>query len=275
MGTRNLTCVVKNGEYKVAQYGQFDGYPDGVGVDILNGLLKPNAINLLRKNVDNLKILTQEAINKEIIKEAGSLENYNKLDYGQKIEIRKLIDEKYPTPTREVAGNIIEMIVDGYNDYISLDVSFAADSLFCEWAYVIDLDKNTFEVYKGFNNIPLTENDRFFFLEKECKDNGYHPVIKIAEFDLNNLPLTSEDFCNQIPSEDEDDENVDKNVEEIKIIINKNNTKSNYMCTSINSLKTIQKNAIEEAMNEKCKISIEYNDKIIFLIDYTDTNNFK
>ena len=109
----------------------------------------------------------------------------------------------------------------------------------------------------------------------ECKDNGYHPVIKIAEFDLNNLPLTSEDFCNQIPSEDEDDENVDKNVEEIKIIINKNNTKSNYMCTSINSLKTIQKNAIEEAMNEKCKISIEYNDKIIFLIDYTDTNNFK
>ena len=27
MGTRNLTCVFKDGEYKVAQYGQWDGYP--------------------------------------------------------------------------------------------------------------------------------------------------------------------------------------------------------------------------------------------------------
>jgi len=28
MGTRNLTCVMKDGQYKVAQYGQWDGYPE-------------------------------------------------------------------------------------------------------------------------------------------------------------------------------------------------------------------------------------------------------
>lgn len=31
MGTRNLTCVVLDGEFKVAQYGQWDGYPEGSG----------------------------------------------------------------------------------------------------------------------------------------------------------------------------------------------------------------------------------------------------
>ncbi len=37
-GTRNLTCVVVGGEYKVAQYGQWDGYPSGQGLTALNFL---------------------------------------------------------------------------------------------------------------------------------------------------------------------------------------------------------------------------------------------
>ena len=37
MGTRNLTLVKdKEGKTKVAQYGQWDGYPEGQGSTILN-----------------------------------------------------------------------------------------------------------------------------------------------------------------------------------------------------------------------------------------------
>jgi len=35
MGTRNLTMVISDGKTKIAQYGQWDGYPSGQGADIL------------------------------------------------------------------------------------------------------------------------------------------------------------------------------------------------------------------------------------------------
>ena len=38
MGTRNLTAVYLDGQYKVAQYGQWDGYPEGQGITALTFL---------------------------------------------------------------------------------------------------------------------------------------------------------------------------------------------------------------------------------------------
>ena len=35
MGTRNLTIVFMDGKYRVAQYGQWDGYPEGQGLTCL------------------------------------------------------------------------------------------------------------------------------------------------------------------------------------------------------------------------------------------------
>ena len=38
METRHLTLVYKNGAFKVAQYGQWDGYPSGQGLTALKFL---------------------------------------------------------------------------------------------------------------------------------------------------------------------------------------------------------------------------------------------
>lgn len=39
MGTRHLIAAKVDGEYKLAQYGQWDGYPEGQGVAVLDFLV--------------------------------------------------------------------------------------------------------------------------------------------------------------------------------------------------------------------------------------------
>lgn len=76
---------------------------------------------------------------------------------------------------------------------LSNRINFAANSLFCEYGWVIDLDKNTFEGYEGFNREALTENERFYFLSDKAED-GYMPVKLVAEWQLDNLP-TLDEMC--------------------------------------------------------------------------------
>ena len=49
MGTRNLTMVISQEKTKVAQYGQWDGYPEGQGVKILSILKKVDMSELKKK----------------------------------------------------------------------------------------------------------------------------------------------------------------------------------------------------------------------------------
>lgn len=192
MGTRNLTMVYKNGEYKVAQYGQFDGYPEGVGATLLNFLKSVN-MDAFNKAIQNVSFHTTkeiDEINKNIDEIRKDIPNYSWKKY-------------YPHLARECGGDILNQIVfNGVNKVLN-DFDFAADSLFCEWAYVIDLDTNKFEVYKGFNQVKLNKNERFYCLEEKSK-NGYHPVKFVKSYDINNLP-DENSFIADFKSKDEDE----------------------------------------------------------------------
>lgn len=165
MGTRHLIVVTSQNKTKVAQYGQFDGYPSGQGSDILNFIFSVN-LSEFKEKVDNLSFYTDD-------------------------EVDILDVKKHPEISRDTSSEILNLIYSGKATKVYSNERFAADGLFCEYCYVLDLDTNKFEVYIG-SKTDLTPEDRFYHLMSFVeKDATYKPVKKVIEFDMKNPPKVS------------------------------------------------------------------------------------
>jgi hypothetical protein len=185
MGTRSLTIVKKNNKTVIAKYAQFDGYPSGLGNSLISAI-KFIGIERIKKIVDCVRVADQEDID--------YINSFNKIvpnkgKYGDDEVEWKL---KFPWVSRECDGADLLYFLDDTCDTgntlaLIFKEDFAADSLFCEWCYVIDLDKGSFEVFRGFNKTPLTEEDRFYYLSDKIK-NDYYPVKILTSYSLNDLP---------------------------------------------------------------------------------------
>ena len=192
MGTRHLICVVKNGEYKVAQYGQWDGQPSGQGVDILNFLQNEMDKTKFENQIEALSFATEEEQNQTWI-EIGA--EPNKM---VSVEVANKHKELYPEYSVDNGSGILRLIQNSDRQLkLRNSIDFAKDSLSCRWGYVIDLDKNTFEVYEGANRNPLNESERFYFLQENLKpiailDTTYYPIKYVVGFDLDKLPTEKE-----------------------------------------------------------------------------------
>lgn len=173
MGTRGLTIVVSEGRHRIAQYGQWDHHPVGVGETVLKFCRKflstPEARDAFRKKLTTCRFGTQEEFEAD-----GAV-------------LGEDFVRKYPTLDRDMGGYVLEHVMSVPGEHILRDsLDFAGDSLFCEWVYVVDLDAETFEVFKGFNEKPLGPEDRFVDLDRPSPK--YHPVRLIERFSLSDLP---------------------------------------------------------------------------------------
>jgi hypothetical protein len=92
-------------------------------------------------------------------------------------------------------------MIDGHN--------FALDSLFCEWAYIVDFDKAVLEVYRGFQEAKHSDGrfaDREPYLPEHRATRGveYWPIRLIQTYSLERLP-TDEQLCSDCdPPEDDE-----------------------------------------------------------------------
>lgn len=206
MGTRHLICVVSNGEYKVAQYGQWDGYPSGQGLSILN-FLHSDQLAAFKENLPKCSWISEDDIAKYWSEFGVNIRENGSISY----EIYNKFSAKHPQLSRDTGADVLKVIASA-PDGVKLrnDYDFSRDSLFCEWAYVIDFDKNTFEVYQGFNEKPLDKSERFYseVLTQYSYNNTYYPVKLLTSFDLSNLPSEDEFLKVCEPPEDEDEEAV-------------------------------------------------------------------
>lgn len=185
MGTRGILMVKSNGEYKVAQYSQWDNYPSGNGFRTVEFINNPSFnTSLFKEKVDNLTEWSNEdlaELNKKV--ENGSLNGRISL---------------YPELSRDTGSDIFKLIYDDKVKKVNLNIDFVKDSIFCEWGWCINLDTNCLDCFKGFQKEPLLENQPFYYLQDYMGE--YYPIKLICSIPFNQLSgfMSANDFENHI-----------------------------------------------------------------------------
>lgn len=208
MGTRNLTLVVLNQQFLLAQYCQWDGYPEGQGITALTFARDRLDRDTFLSNLMACPKPSDEEIQGYYTSVGADGSGWVTIDVASKFKA------KWPTLNRDMGANVLEYIQTNGPSPIRLEVNFAADSLFCEWAWLIDFDKNTFEAYKGFNTTPLPPDARFANLpitpKSDYKDaEQYYPVRLVRSWPLANLP-TNKEFLASFKEDGEEDDAIMK-----------------------------------------------------------------
>lgn len=171
MGTRGLFGFRKNGIDK-AMYNQYDSYPECLG----------------RKVIDWLKTVTPEKLN-EMFDKIVLVNADEKPNETEKAELKECElygddrnSEEWYWAIHAIQGNpsLIEKIADTYGKvYMTDDISFIKESVFCEYAYIVNLDEGVLEFWKGWQTKPWSEN-RYGTDEVSGTSKKYYPCKRIS-----------------------------------------------------------------------------------------------
>lgn len=183
MGTRGLYGIRKNGIDK-ATYNHWDSYPEALGKDIVK-FCKNNGIEKLDKFFNLIELVDSESNpTDEQIVECMSA-GYVDISVSE-----QSIDDWYCL-LRGLQGNFKayqKFIDNNARVYMKDDITFIEDSLFCEYAYIINLDDNVLEFYKGFQQEPQNGNRYGTESTYEGHDGTkYYPCKLIKTFPLGEL----------------------------------------------------------------------------------------
>lgn len=203
MGTRSLIMVQSNNKLKVAQYCQYDGYLLGQGQKVLESVIdladNPGKLEYFRQIVDGCTY-ADEAYFKSCIESVGIPKDTEYMDQQQ----ASVFLANFPEFDRALGAGIIPMLLKRGSLKLKNDEDFAGDSVFCEYAYVVNLDDKLLEVYEGSNEEPLEPSDRFYHLtgseKKDC-----HPIKIVAQYVFDELTKDTFRELNEVLSDDEDE----------------------------------------------------------------------
>lgn len=177
MGTRGLSMVMSNGEFKVAQYGQFDNYPSGAGYDTVKFINSPNFISKdFKDKVDKLEKFTN-----------NELRHIDEARYSGKISSCYIL---FPQLDRNTGPNIFNLINRGIVKKIvdSIEFAYKTHYLGCEWGWCINLDTNCLDCYKGYQDEPLTPEQPFYKYQSSMDEsNKGYPIKLICSIPFNQL----------------------------------------------------------------------------------------
>ena len=178
MGTRGLYGIRKN-DIDKCTYNHYDSYPSYLGSKILE-FCKNNDVEDLKRLFFNIEMVdehgkpTEEQI--RICKEGGYAD----------FSVSSGSEQDWYCLLRNLQGNF-----DAYQKGIDEDlvmfmtegIDFIKNSLFCEYAYIINLDTEMLEYYEGSQHSPQDGN-RY---GRVPMSNGYYPCALKLEIPLDEI----------------------------------------------------------------------------------------
>lgn len=167
-------------------YNHADSDPDVLGFRILKELGAVEDWNSVYRRIDSL----------HSIPETRKLDEYSSM---AETEIRRHFPELDYHGTPKNFYDLYQPLQGTLKPYLDGRISFMPDasdfihnSWFCEWAYIVNLDTEQFEVWKGNQLEPDSEDNRLVEEPNRCGTEtdrmGYYPCAMIKNYDLHDLP---------------------------------------------------------------------------------------
>lgn len=148
MGTRGYIGIKKDNVLK-GMYNHFDSYPTGLGISVIediNKIKKENRIKVLNETFDYIQLVNDDIEpTDQIIKECETAGVVNLGVSNQDLKDWYCLLRETQMNFSIYLNKKIPYMLDG-NDFLK-------DELFCEWAYIIDLDENLLKVYTDGDKI--------------------------------------------------------------------------------------------------------------------------
>ena len=174
MGTRGVYGFRINGQDKV-MYNQYDSYPECLGAAVAE-FVQRIPVEDLKRIAQGLTLVSQEdrptQEQVEICREWGTI---NLAVAGQS-------EDDWYCLLRDAQGDLdlweqgLPFILGGQDSL--------SDSLSCEWAYIINLDDEVLEVYRGFNKDPFAPGRYAGVWVQRAAGDTYQGVKLVKSFPL-------------------------------------------------------------------------------------------
>lgn len=181
MGTRGAYGFYKNKVTKIT-YNHFDSYPEGLGISLLDEIRKLLHLDGYRDGIEHLNdvfkniVLVQE----DTVAPPDLVEKYK--DFADtRVSTQEMTD--WYVLLRDIQGTL-QPYFTGEVKHMIDSRHFIKDSLFCEWAYIINLTTERYEVWEGFQNKPT--HNRYAIDGPD--EQGYFACKLLTSFPLKKLP---------------------------------------------------------------------------------------
>jgi hypothetical protein len=158
MGTRGITQVIDvDGVVRVAQYGQWDHYPSGQGLNILEFISGYRNLDRLRMSLNKAYFATDEELQAAVDSVVNN-DGWMSMDEADKFSVM------FPSLTRDTCSDILKVLVYSSGRVpLRNDIEFIQDDLFCEGVFTINYQTNEFisncgvEVRFPLDNLPTAD----------------------------------------------------------------------------------------------------------------------